>query len=557
MSPSAGEGGASSATTSSATTSFPTTEPPLPTSTNGGGSSQVGACADVPQPGAAPVRRLTRFEYNNTVRDLLGDTTQPALEFPAEERRFGFDNNAAALTVSPLLSESHFAAAERLATEAVESNLAVLTPAPACDLQQDDSGCARLFLEQFGERAYRRPPTEEELSVLQGVYDQGKASGGPINGAKLVVMTVLMSPRFLYRVELSATPGNGELAQRLDSWEMASRLSYMLWGSMPDDSLRAAARAGELATDEQIDAQVERMLSDTSKSVSVVQKFHEQWLGLYNLDTVSKDTSAFPSWDPALLALMKQETMRFVEHVVFQAGGTLSELLTAPYTFANAKLAEHYGLGSAAPGDALTQVALDPSKRAGLLTQGSLMSLFAHSNQSSPIRRGKFVREQILCEELTPPPDNVDIDLPELSPNLTTRERFEQHRSDPACSGCHQLIDPIGLGLENLDGVGKWRDTENGVLVDAAGEVVGMDDGAFVGPVELATKLAASEQVQNCAVEKWFTYSYGRAPVDGQDDCTLRSLESTFRDGGTSVRTLILALTKTDIFRYKRVGDAL
>lgn len=522
----------------------------------GGGAGSPNACVTGAQVATAPIRRLNRFEYDNTVRDLLSDTSGPARDFPAEERRSGFNNNGAALTVSPLLAESYLTAAERMAAEAVEKNMAVLTPSPACDLAQDDAACVQSFIEQFGERAYRGPLSADETAVLKDVYAAGKASGGHKNGLKLAITTMLISPRYLYRVEFGVPAAAGETMVRLDSWEMASRLSYLLWGTMPDAPLIAAARAGQLLTDEQIAAQVDRMLKDPARTRLMARNFHEQWLELSDLPAREKDTTVYPSWSPDLLPLLAEETHRFVDHVVFEGEGTLQELLTAPYTFANSALAKHYDLGSTTASDTFTKIPLDGVKRGGVLTHGSLMALLANADQSNPVRRGKFVREQILCQHLQPPPDGADIDVPKLDPSLTTRDRFSEHRVNPACAGCHTLLDPVGLGLENFDGVGRWRDTENGQVIDASGEVTGMADGKFNGALELARKLSKSEEVASCVVEKWFTYGYGREPVAAEDDCSVDFLKREFVASGHKFRDLIVALTKTPAFRYRRSGGA-
>lgn len=520
----------------------------------GGVGSVPNGCGSSAPLAAVPIRRLNRFEYDNTVRDLLNDSSGPAQEFPAEERQAGFNNNGAALTVSPLLAESYLSAAERLAATAVEKNLAVLTPSPACDLAQQDAACVQRFIEQFGERAYRGPLTADEIGVLEDVYAAGKASGGHQNGLKLALTTMLLSPRYLYRVEFGVPAAAGETVVRLDSWEMASRLSYLLWGTMPDAPLLAAARAGLLVTDDQIAAQVDRMLKDSIRTRLMARNFHEQWLQLNELQGREKDTTAYPSWNAELVPLMTEETQRFVDYVIFEGEGTLQALLTAPYTFVNGALAKHYDPASTTTSATFDKVPLDGSKRGGLLTQGSLMTLLANADQSNPVRRGKFVREQILCQHLTPPPADAKIELPALDPALTTRERFSQHRENAACAGCHTMLDPVGLGLENFDAVGRWRDKENGKVIDASGEVSGMVDGKFNGALDLARKLSTSEELASCVVEKWFTYGYGREPVAAEDDCSVDFLKRELAASGNRIRDLMVALTKTPAFRYRRAG---
>jgi hypothetical protein len=516
-------------------------------------------------PGPAYVRRLNKTEYNNSVRDLLGTTLQPAGAFPTEEKRLGFDDNSAALNVSPALAEQYMMAAEQLAADAVNNHWATLVACPQTTTDVDT--CGQQFIASFGRRAYRHPLDADDTATLTAVFNAGKTTDFK-TGVRLVITTALQSPRFLYRVEFGRTPVAGDrqvnvkdsitgavLGQtqvvRVDDWEMAARLSYLLWRSGPDDALLAAAQAGELSTDAQIAAQAERLLADP-KARAVVTDFHGQWLHVAELDAVEKDGAVFSRFTPSIAGLMRQEAQAFIDDVIWSGGGTLAALFTAPYTFANATLAQYYGL-SGVTGTSFVKVSLDPAQRAGILTQGGLMSLLAKQNQTSPVHRGKFVREQLFCQQLTPPPPDIEIVPPELSTTLTTRERFSQHSADSSCDGCHQLMDRIGLGFENFDGAGIYRATENGQMVDATGEIVQADvAGTFNGPLDLQQKLAASTDVRNCVSTQWFRYAYGRAETE-VDGCSMNTLKDGFASNGYRILDLVNALARTDAFRYRRV----
>jgi hypothetical protein len=323
---------------------------------------------------------------------------------------------------------------------------------------------------------------------------------------------------------------------------------------MPDDALLAAAEAGQLSADADIAAQAERMLADP-RAHAVVRNFHDQWLRIAEIDGVEKDPGAFSKWTPTIAGLMRQEAAAFIDDVVWNGDGTLGALFGAPYTFANTALAQYYGL-PAPGGTGFVKIDLDPTQHAGVLTQGGLLSLLAKQNQTSPVHRGKFVREQILCQPLQPPPPNLQIKPPELSTTLTTRERFAQHSADDYCASCHQLMDPIGLGFENFDAAGIYRATENGQPIDASGEVKAADvAGPFNGPIELGQKLAGSADVRACVATQWFRYGYGRAETEG-DGCSMKTLQDRFAGGGYRILDLVAALAATDAFRYRRVTAA-
>ena len=505
-----------------------------------------------------PIRRLTRFEYNRTVRDLLGDTSNPADVLPPEEEVAGFNNQAAALTSSDLLIEQYMKVAEDVSARAVLDVDALL---PDCDPGLDGSDtCALSFIQDFGSRAFRRPPSQTEIERLKGVFDWAVNDpdlGRFEDGIQLVIEAALQSPSFLYRPELGAeTPIEGDVVP-FTSWEMATKLSYMLWNTMPDDALFAAAEADELQTKEQIAAQATRMLED-EKARDLIRNFHTQWLLLTHLDSVTKDTSIYPAFSGSLRPLWTEEIQAFVEHVILEGDGSLQTLLTADFSFMNEELASFYGGDVLDPvtGPEFRQVQLDPDRRAGFLTSAGLMATHANVNQSSPVFRGKFVREQLMCNTLPPPPNDLVIEPPELDPNKTTKEQFEEIGANPACSGCHTLMNPIGFIFEHYDGVGQWRDQQNGKDIDAVGEVVQTDDidGEYDGALELASALAASTQVQECVSSQWFRFAYNRT-VTQEDSCSVEQLNDVFRSSNFNVRALLVALTQTNAFLYRRAVE--
>lgn len=502
-----------------------------------------------PAPTSSPLRRLTRFEFNRTVEDLFGDATQPAAGFPSEEAANGFDTAAESFGTSPLLAEAHFVAAEQIAARAIKNLGTFFT----CDAARTgEAACGSAFVQQVGRRVWRRPLVAAELTRFQTAYQTLRAGNDHVRTLELLLNALLASPHFLYRVETAASAGAAVVAP--DGWEMASRLSYVLWSSMPDAELFRAAESDQLATAEQIQQQVDRMLAHP-RARSSINHFVSQWLGVSRLDLVEKDTGVYPTFTAELLPLLRTERDRFLDAVIWNGDATLTTLLTAPFSFMNGRLAQFYGIKGGPTGEAFEKVALDPGQRGGLLTQAGVLSVHAKTNQSSPVARGKFVREALLCTHPPAPPDDLDIKPPDLDPKLTTRERFAQHSSDPGCRPCHRLMDPVGLAFENYDGVGRWRAQENGQTVDARGELIDTDvDGPFVGAVELGRKLGSSSKVSACAVSQWFRYTTGRNESDA-DSCDLARLTQAHTSSGGSLRALIAGATRMDAFRYRRIQN--
>ena len=521
-----------------------------------GGSSEggepSGPCGTA-VPGPAPIRRLSAFEYDNTIEDLLGDTSKPAQDFP-EEGASGFDNNADVASVSRLHAEKYMRAAEDVAARATEDLDGLL----GCDIASDEAGCVQSWITSFGARAWRRPLTADEVTAMVELFVAARAGfdGQPANDARtsveLVLAAFLQSPHFLYRVEFGV-PGAGDVVA-LGDHEMAARLSYFLWGSMPDEELFIVAGQGELHTRAQVESQARRML-DHPRARAMVLHFHEQWLDYGEIDSLAKDTTAFPDYTADVAAAQRMEVDAFIDHVVWDGEGTLQALLAAPYTFVDDALADYYGL-PAPGGTGPQQVSPQDRDVAGVLTQGAILAVHAKPQETHPILRGLFVREQLLCTIPPPPPDDVDITPPPVDPNTTTRERYEQHRVDPACSGCHELMDPIGFGLENFDGTGRWRTLENGLEIDVSGHLVGTDvDGTFIGAKELAERLATSQVVSDCMTTQWFRYAYGRTENPDVDACTIDDLRARFGEADQEITELLVALTQTDAFMFRPAAE--
>ena len=511
----------------------------------GGGSSSVPAdcTTTAPKPGRSPLRRLNRAEYKSTVHDLLGVDAVAVDTFPPDNAGLGFTNNADVLSVTNLLAEAYMTGAETFAKAAV-ANLPTLVP---CAAAADDA-CAKQFIADFGLRALRRPPTDADKASYLALFTAGKTGGSFADGIELVVEGMLQSADFLYRVEQSDPAAPADAVVALNDYEMATRLSYFLWGTMPDKALFDAAAAKQLSAPADIETQVRRMLTD-AKAKAAVAAFHGEWLSTATVSGVDKDAGLFPEFTPTIRAEMRQEVETFVDQV-FWTDGKLETLFSAPYSYMNKELATFYG-ATPPVGDGFQKVMLDPAQRAGIATQGALLTAFAKPNQSSPVLRGKFVREQFFCQPLPAPPANLVIVAPEVTAGSTTRQRFAQHEKDPTCAACHTLMDGLGLGFEAYDPIGRWRTQDQGQAVDSSGTIVGTDvDGPFVGGAALSAKLAQSGQVRACVVKQWFRYANGRSEVPS-DNCTLDSLGAQFDAGGHDMRELRVKIALSDAFRFR------
>ncbi len=522
-------------------------------------SSPVACDFQNADPGPALIRRLTRREYNNTIRDLLGDVSAPANGFTPDEEFMGFNNQAASLGMTPLHAEQYMQASERLSETAVTRLESLLPCQPAV---VGEAACLRAFVISFGRRAFRRPLLDEEVDGLMTLYDAALDMDPPRfeRAFRLVIQALLQSPNFLFRIEvgevfdvIDVEDGRHEDKDRLrlTDYEMASRLSYLLWQSMPDSDLFDAAERGELTTAEQVKAQARRLLAE-DRARHTLLDFFDQWLRIGEVYTLSRDASAYPDFNEGLRPLFAAESHAFIEDLLWGPVRDLTRLFDADYTFMNETIARYFGVPGVV-GSQMRKVPLDPTQRAGILTHASIMAVTAKPNRTSPVNRGVYVRDHILCTPLPPPPPDLPIVPPSPDPTRSTRQQFEEHSANPVCAGCHVLIDPIGFGFENLDADGRWRTTENGHVVDASGEMTAtLDaDGPFVGAAALSRQLANSEQVHRCAVTQYFRFAQGRGETRA-DLCSLDQLYLAYEDGGRDLVSMVEQLTSTNLFRFRR-----
>ncbi|MBL9022187.1 MAG: DUF1592 domain-containing protein [Myxococcales bacterium] len=500
------------------------------------------ACAAV-SPGPSPLRRLTRWEYDQTVHDLLGDTSQPARSFVPEAIQFGFDNGALGATLSAVVVEQYEAAANQLAHTAAADLPGLLGCDPAGAAEE---ACVTAFVDRFGRRAFRRPLTADERSRFLAFFQSTRATQTPALAVEMLVSAVLQSPHFLYRIELGMPDPTAEGVVRLTDYEVASRLSYLFWGSMPDEELFAAAESGALSDSAGIRAQAERMLQD-ERGARAIRNFFEQWSGARDLDKIERGDP----YSPEIAGLQREELGLFADDVVRRQDGRLETLFTSPATFLNDELATFYGLD--APGSTdLVRVELDPERYPGILTRGAPLALLAHPGQPSIVRRGKFLLEQVMCSPPPPPPCNADTSLPPIDPMATAREQLETKTSVEPCKSCHAVINPPGFALDHFDELGRWRDDEHGLSIDTSGQLVGTDAaGPFAGHTELIDRMATSEEARACMVTHWFRYAFGRDATT-EDACTVDDVELRFAETDGDMKELLVALTQTDAFLYRK-----
>jgi len=517
----------------------------------GGGSSlagggTIGPASDPNAVGPRPLYRLTRREYNNTVRDLLGDSTHPADGFPDDrDRSFLFRRAGLVATQDGDLLRT---TAETLAATAIKTPATVLP----CDPTAGEDACATKFISAFGLRAYRRPLNATESMHLTALYQNARTTLKlTFNDAiAMLLEAILQSPAFLYHWEspydAPKLVGN---AVQLAPYDVASRLSYFIWGSMPDQALFDAAAAGKLSADADIAAQATRMLAD-DKAKDAAGAFFREWLEIDQIASLPKDLTAYPDYKADLQGALVDATQAFATSVLFDTG-KLETLLTADYTFSDQLLGKVYG--NTATGTTLVKTKVDTSQRLGLLGEPAFLTMTGSPDGSNPVKRGKAVYTKLMCGDLPPPPPNVPAAKP-ASQGGTTRERFTEHDQNPCAKACHTLMDPIGYAFEHYDGIGRYRTMDNNQPVDSTG-MVNIDGASksFADAVELTKILATSDTVRGCFTKQWFRFAVGRTETDG-DAPALASIAAAFAANQYDMRDLAPAIAQSRSFRYRSLA---
>ncbi len=432
----------------------------------------------------------------------------------------------------------------------VGSRQRLVTRTPAGPSEVDAR--ARETLAPFARRAYRRPVRPEELDRLAQLVKLATDDGDSFEaGIRLAVQAVLVSPHFLFRVEIEPKRKDGEVRSPLGAFEMASRLSYFLWSSMPDDALLSAAEDKSILRPEGLEVQVARMLKDP-KAAAFVENFAGQWLQLRNLRTVFPDWKRFPEWKENLREAMQRETELFFTEIVREDRSIL-DFLDADYTYLNGRLADHYGIPNI-KGDEFRRVTLPKGRRGGVLTQASILTITSNPTRTSPVKRGKWILDQILGEPPAPPPP----DTPELEEgrraerSAPLRQRLEAHRANPSCATCHNRMDPLGFGFENFDPIGRWRDKDGTFAIDASGTLPSGQ--SFNGPDELKAILVGTkaDDFSRCLTEKLLTYAIGRG-VEPADDCVVDRIAASMPSHGYRFGHMISEIVKSEPFRERSV----
>lgn len=516
-----------------------------------GGAANQGPAILEPAPPVLP--RLTAAQYRNSVVDLLGPKI-PMTPIEADTNPYLFYSIGAASTTLSELGVQQYEESADAVTRTVFNDPAWRAVLVGCEPTAPGDACASEFIGRFGRRAFRRPLTAEERARYTAV-SVDLAQPDAWEGIRLAVAGMLQSPHFIYRVEPSAldmeNPGGGK--RLLTGYEMAARLSFLFWNTTPDEMLLDAAERGDLGSPEGIAAEAERLLAHP-RANGAIQEFFAQYLDLGRLDGVARDPATYPLFAPGMAQTMRKEIELLVNDIVFEEEGDIRSIFSTRRTFVNSELAALYGVE--APGaDATTfvPVELDPDgPRAGLLTFGAFLTMNAHETATSPTARGKYVRERVLCQTVQPPPPGVDttLDPPSGETPMTVRERLEEHRKNPACTGCHAFIDPPGFLFEHFDSIGAYRTVQAGDLpINSSGDLDGVPLSDAKG---LAALLENDPRVGRCMVTQLFRHAQARLDTEGEK-VAVDDLEARFAAGGYSFKKLLIELVTHDAFRH--VGE--
>jgi hypothetical protein len=512
-------------------------------------------CGSASRPGRVTMRRLNRTEYNNTVRDLTGLDLKLANDFPSDDVGNGFDNIGDVLSLPPILMEKYLAAAKQIADEVMKSPDAAkkVFPRQASDPKNIDEvvEVARANASSFAQRAFRRPletdETERLFNLMRVAWDSNATKEEIM---QTLITAILASPHFIYRVEEDDPQDFVDGVRPLNDFELSSRLSYFLWSSMPDDHLLERAKEGKLHTAEQLHAEVDRMLADP-KAKALVENFAGQWLQLRDLEALSPDPAKFASFDATLRGSMRRETELLFSSILNENRSIL-ELLGADYTYVDERLAKHYGIEGVS-GNEFKKVDL-MGKRRGVLMHGSILLLTSNPTRTSPVKRGKWVLENLLAEPPPPPPPNVP-ELGAAGETLgTLRQQMEQHRVNPNCAVCHVKMDAVGFGLENFDAIGAWRDADGREKIDPSGILPG--GRTFSGPLDLVQILVEDKKAEfaRCLSLKMLTYALGRG-LGVADRCTISSIVDSLAKDNYRFATLIKSIVTSPPFTHQESGS--
>jgi len=523
----------------------------------------LAACGNDPQPpkvdtlGPRPempevaaqtgAQRLTIAQYRNAIRDLFGESIIVPTALEPDAPLNGFASIGASVsTISPSGVERYEQAAFAIAKQVTADPALFASVVPCTPKGADDLDCAKKTVTALGRRVYRRPLQTSEVDKLSGVFLQAAGTlGGFDKGLEFAIAAMLQSPHFLYRPQIGEPDPNNPGHRRYTSLEMASRLSFFLWNSIPDEELLAAAEAGDLGDDAGLDVQVLRMI-ESDRARQGLRAFITEYLRLDQLDALSKDPTLFTYFSPEVGPAAREETLLGFEHLVFELDGDYRDIFLTRRTFVNPKLASMYAI-PAPTDEGFAEVELPSnSPRIGLLGQVSILALNAHPTSTSSTLRGRFVRQDLLCDDIPPPPVNVNTGLPDADPNARTlRERMKKHLTDPTCSSCHLLMDPIGLGLENFDSIGRYRKKDNDVEIDASGEIDGV---AFTNARELATVVHDNGKLAPCFVRKMYEYATAFEHTE-EERAVVNALTYDFRASGHRVKSLMMSIATSPAFR--------
>lgn len=515
-----------------------------------GGQDDGDADDDVPEDSSAvglrPLRRLSVSEYRNTVRDLLGVDVDPS-QFLSPDPQ-GDNGFFEPTLVNEGVADELLRAAEALAAAASER----LDTLDDCDeLSAGERTCAESFARNFGRRAFRRPLSDDEISELLAVYDHAQQAielDHP-QAMRVVLTAILASPKFLYHWQLPGRPDldDGEVI-KLDGYELAARLSYFLWSTMPDDTLLAAAASGGLDTAAGVSEAVDRMLDD-ERTRDTVRSFHSQWLALEGIDSVTKDPTLFPEFDPDLRRSMREEIEQFVEHVI-EGDARVRTLLTDRTAFVDGRTATLYDLPGV-EGDLLQQRELNAQTRGGLLTRAGFIAGLTNPASTNPPRAGHLIFERILCRTVAPPPPGATESFM-FDDSQSTRWNYEQLESSEECGGCHRVVNPMGFAFEHYDAIGRYRDTEGPHPIDSSGTFAAAsgDQIPFDDLMELSAILAEDDEALTCISNRWWRFALSRMEQDG-DQPSIADAYTQFLDSDGDIRMLLGAIAKSNTFRFR------